>query len=150
MVQHKNSKEAFQKEAFEFSASNHLEDKAKSAVKNNCPVTYVTSVDGLKKKNQQQAAFIHNQNLPQAGPKPFPLPIFPVLNDSLLFGNNVPSNINISAITAPPEPASPALQPPPSNLSSKKSSEVERVAPPEEKSDSKIKLSKTAINVAPG
>lgn len=108
VVQHKNSKEAFQKEAFEFSASYHLEDKGQSTVKNNCPVTYVTSIEGLKKKNQQQAAFIQNQNLPQAGPKPFPLPIFPVLNDSL-FGNNIPSNINISAITVPPEPVSPAL-----------------------------------------
>ncbi len=65
-------------------------------------MTYLTSVDALKKKNQQQAAFLSMQNSSQiapapAGPKPFPLPSFPVLNDSFL---NAPFNINISTIQA--------------------------------------------------
>ena len=58
----------------------------------------------LKKKNQQKAALVHNQNISQiipttAGPKPF-LPLsFPVLNDSSLY-SNVRFNINISTIQA--------------------------------------------------
>jgi hypothetical protein len=61
-------------------------------------------VDALKKKNQQQAALVYNQNASHvahapAGPKPFPIPSFPVHNDSFLNGNP-PFNINISTIQA--------------------------------------------------
>lgn len=68
----------------------------------NCPVTYLTSVDAIKKKNQQQAAFLSVQNASHiapapapAGPKPFSLPSLPAQNDSFL---NAPFNINISNI----------------------------------------------------
>lgn len=62
----------------------------------------------------QQAALIFQQNAgqqPNAGPKPFSLPSFPVLNDSFL-NNNAPFNINISTIKPeaaeiPEEPVAP-------------------------------------------
>jgi hypothetical protein len=102
-------------------------------------VTYLTSVDGLKKKNQQQTVFLNMQHASQiapapAGPKPFSLPSFPVLNDSFL---NAPFNINISTIQADnaeaaDEPVAPSEK---SKKASNKSSEVERCAPlSEEKS----------------
>lgn len=137
VIQHRPSKEAFQKEAFEFNASYHLEEKNQSSLKYNCPVTYLTSVDALKKKNQQQAALVQHQNSSQiapAGPKPFPLPSFPVLNDSFINGI-APFNINISTIQAEnaDEPVAPVDKS--SKKMSKQSSEIERCAPlPEEKS----------------
>jgi hypothetical protein len=84
----------------------------------------------LKKKNQQQAALVQHQNLSQgsqAGPKPFPLPLFPVINDSFLNGINLPSNINISTIK--PEAAEVPDAIAPLEKSSKKPSDIERVAP---------------------
>jgi DNA segregation ATPase FtsK/SpoIIIE-like protein len=107
-----------------------LKEKQQSSLEINCPVTYLTSVDALKKKNQQQAAFLNMQNASQiapapapAGPKPFPLPSLPVLNDSFL---NAPFNINISTIQgenaeAVDEPVAPSEK---SKKASKKSSEI--------------------------
>jgi hypothetical protein len=74
-----------------------MENNKLQSTVNNCPVTYLTSTDALKKKSLQQAALISQQNQTNmssigAGPKPFPLPSFPVLNDSFL------NNINISTI----------------------------------------------------
>ena len=73
-----------------------MESNKHQSTVNNCPVTYLTSTDALKKKSLQKAALINQQNQTNlsmgAGPKPFPLPSFPVLNDSFL------NNINISTI----------------------------------------------------
>jgi hypothetical protein len=105
-----------------------------SSVEINCPVTYNTTVDALKKKNLQQAALVNHQNASQiatapAGPKPFTLPSFPVLNDSFI---NAPFNINISTIQADNAEASDEPVAPGDKISkkmSKKSSEIERCAP---------------------
>jgi len=68
----------------------------------NCPVTYLTSVDALKKKNQQQMALQQMQQMsgitPQAAPKPFVFPQVPVMLNEL--SQNNPFNFS----TINPEP----------------------------------------------
>lgn len=119
-----------------------MENNKRQSTVNNCPVTYLTSTDALKKKSLQQAALINQQNQTNlsmgAGPKPFPLPSFPVLNDSFL------NNINISTIKPETAEAGVELVAPLEQALKKVSSEVERSASlNEEKSgEPKVKILK--------
>jgi hypothetical protein len=142
VVLHRSPKEVFERVAYDHNSSLRVEKNIETAG-TNCPVTYLTTIESLKKKSQQQAALQMGQYLNQnsAAPKPYPQPLVPfLLNDSNVSNPLGFSALNLSKIEEMEskvglEKVAPSLSPAPSSEERVAPSKVES-AEPQNKSES--------------